>query len=711
MAQQGASSSGGGYSQAKPAAQPSNKPAATPGSKPPPGGTGGKKYVRTQAGATRYKKPIGAEILPPSRDERGRAAQSDAESAGRYKGLVSQDPEAQRKAMQGLSEDQLKRLSEVAFSFNSSDPNVARLRAGVAIEMQRRSLDVNRHGGLSGRGPQGKAQGSTANGGGVEVINYTTGERYRVATKGDNKAAGQARTANNKEERLALHEAMMAEHKRQAEQLKAERKAESDRKAAERKAKSETDKKQRQADALARIQARNQGKYGKASGKPSRVVRLAIPDLTGLRGAIQALPKVRPDRRQQVAKLICQRAVELNAAHLLSSAVIELAHPTYHYVVELDGKWKHGWIPLDGAAVHAKTRGRQGAKPWWDKGSAGHHQAPGSGGSKGGGSGEKLVKVPAPGGGYTYAKKPTGLPPVGGTGDRTSVVKSGMTSPNPNAKAETAIHSAIHSVAGGPGNMARLHEVRAKLGLDHGMSQAAQDAHLQRMSKDGSIHLSPSSNSKALTSADHRAAIHIGNQDNHLIASKRGAKVETISRDEHFGKGTASKFERQPGESAGAYKARMAAATTQTPAAPTKPAAEWDPAKSSEYKRIKGKLDTYGGDRKRLTSRERQLLDQGDRIMAGRQRGGETAVADKLANRPSAAVPTRSDRAAQNYVSTHGVEGAKQRVAELQKSGHTDQITTDMIAALERAIANPPAAAKGHPSRTIGKGGGAGPKA
>lgn len=36
--------------------------------------------------------------------------------------------------------------------------------------------------------------------------------------------------------------------------------------------------------------------------------------------------------------------------------------------VELAGKWKHGWIPLDATAISAKMKGNTGGKKWWGDG-------------------------------------------------------------------------------------------------------------------------------------------------------------------------------------------------------------------------------------------------------------------------------------------------------------------------------------------------------
>jgi hypothetical protein len=101
----------------------------------------------------------------------------------------------------------------------------------------------------------------------------------------------------------------------------------------------------------------------------------------------------------------------------------------------------------------------------------------------------------------------------------------------------------------------------------------------------------------------------------------------------------------------------------------------------------------HAATRRKMTKREQARYAQIKRELANHPEAQAHAPEPKL---------TRSDHAARNYVATHGVDKAKQRVAELQASGHTDQITTDMIAALKRAIANP-TTAKGHPSRTIGK--------
>lgn len=49
----------------------------------------------------------------------------------------------------------------------------------------------------------------------------------------------------------------------------------------------------------------------------------------------------------------------------------ELIPPERQQTVELAGRWKHGWIPLDATAISSKMKGKSGGKRWWDKGGSG----------------------------------------------------------------------------------------------------------------------------------------------------------------------------------------------------------------------------------------------------------------------------------------------------------------------------------------------------
>lgn len=55
-------------------------------------------------------------------------------------------------------------------------------------------------------------------------------------------------------------------------------------------------------------------------------------------------------------------------------------------VVELAGKWKHGWIPLDPTATSSKMKGRTGGKKWWSGKSSGGGARRVAGGGRGNGA-------------------------------------------------------------------------------------------------------------------------------------------------------------------------------------------------------------------------------------------------------------------------------------------------------------------------------------
>lgn len=242
--------------------------------------SGRKRYVRTAAGEKRYKVPIGSEI-GSARNASAAEAQKDTESTGRYNELVGADRDAQARAMGGLSNDQLQRLSRVAYSFRSIDPNVVRLRIGVANELRRRGMDVNDFGGLGRGGGSGVAQS----------------KRKSKATPSAGSTSG--------------------------------------------------------------VQAAMARMYGRKE--------LSVPQLRKLVGVFS---RVAPDKREKVARFLVGRAIELSAPHLLGQSVIEAANLPDEQtarVLELAGKWRHGWVPLDAVAMRAKMKGGNG-KPWWSGG-------------------------------------------------------------------------------------------------------------------------------------------------------------------------------------------------------------------------------------------------------------------------------------------------------------------------------------------------------
>lgn len=280
-----------------------------------------KRYVKTKEGERRYGQPIGTEIGNP-RNAKAAEAQKDSESTDRYSELVGADQAAQAGAMRSLNDDQLQRLSRVAYSFKSANPEVVRLRVGVANELRRRGMNVNDFGGLGG--------GSTQTAG--PVVPRTPGLPPR------RKSAPPKKKAPVKPVRSAMT----------------------------------------------------------ARKNDRRLRELSVPQLRAALGVFSRIPL---DHRRGVARVLVRRALELSAPNLLGRSVIEAAQlpdQQQAQIIELAGKWKHGWIPLDGVAVASKMKGKTGGKRWWD-GSAG----------KGGVSGRvhSGVGVPKSGGGQTGPRK------------------------------------------------------------------------------------------------------------------------------------------------------------------------------------------------------------------------------------------------------------------------------------------------------------------
>jgi hypothetical protein len=125
------------------------------------GAAGGKKkVVRTEAGAARYKVPIGSEI-GQARDKNAAAAQQNAGAKANYDktvGAADRD-----KQIIALNPKDLGDLSRVAFSFKSSDPNVVALRMSVVRELQKRKMDPKAFGYMgSGGGPAPAKKGAPA---------------------------------------------------------------------------------------------------------------------------------------------------------------------------------------------------------------------------------------------------------------------------------------------------------------------------------------------------------------------------------------------------------------------------------------------------------------------------------------------------------------------------------------------------------------------
>jgi hypothetical protein len=80
---------------------------------------------------------------------------------------------------------------------------------------------------------------------------------------------------------------------------------------------------------------------------------------------------------------------------------------------------------------------------------------------------------------------------------------------------ESLIRAAYHELSDEPQDWVRLAKLRPKL---NGAGKDEVDEKLLAMSRTGLVHLAQSANLKALTDADHAAAIRIGSEDKHLVA-------------------------------------------------------------------------------------------------------------------------------------------------------------------------------------------------
>jgi hypothetical protein len=80
---------------------------------------------------------------------------------------------------------------------------------------------------------------------------------------------------------------------------------------------------------------------------------------------------------------------------------------------------------------------------------------------------------------------------------------------------ESLIRAAYQELSDEPQDWVRLAQLRPKL---NGAGKDEVDEKLLAMSRTGLVHLAQSANLKALTDADHAAAIRIGSEDKHLVA-------------------------------------------------------------------------------------------------------------------------------------------------------------------------------------------------
>ncbi|MEV4053155.1 hypothetical protein AB0J55_18370 [Amycolatopsis sp. NPDC049688] len=97
---------------------------------------------------------------------------------------------------------------------------------------------------------------------------------------------------------------------------------------------------------------------------------------------------------------------------------------------------------------------------------------------------------------------------------RLADVFGNLASPEPAEDLETRIRVAYRELVREPRGWVALVDLRPKLGA----SAAEVDVVLKELSRAGKAHLVPEDNRKALTAADHEAAIRIGGEDNHLLS-------------------------------------------------------------------------------------------------------------------------------------------------------------------------------------------------
>lgn len=378
------------------------------------GGPSGKRIVRTAAGARRYHVPIGAEIKVAAPGTKAAGAQRNKPATQRYNALVGQNRAAQSKYMQKLNRTQLTRLTAVANSFDSKDPNVARLRAGLSAELKRRGIDADSYlqaVGIrkdTGKGSSFKFPGNAKGNKGPApkpkpkvVAKPKPGGR----AKGSSGAATPVRKARPPLKRKVVKPAVSGM---------------------------------------------------KARSGDRRLTQLS--NVAQLRTALGAFGKVAPQHRQAAARWLVTQAVELSAIHILGRTVVEASNiepdsALGQRVIELAGRWKHGYIPLDATAMRAKMKGGNG-KPWWFGGK-----------QKRRGNKESMRKSIVAGRGHRAEKAPrpksSGDGPakqVHGGASRTNVVKSGgTTSPGGTKMNTTPAPKPITEPFPGAANFLEMH--------------------------------------------------------------------------------------------------------------------------------------------------------------------------------------------------------------------------------------------------------------
>ncbi|MBC8092476.1 MAG: 2'-5' RNA ligase family protein [Pseudonocardia sp.] len=135
--------------------------AAEPGTETAPAPASGRKRKRvaSEAGEERYNLPIGTELGQARGTEGARKAQADPKAKARYDDFMTiGDAAGMRDRARSLSDDDLKSLSEVMYSFKTSNPRVVAARNALAADLRRRGFDERDFGSMAGGRKRGSGQ-------------------------------------------------------------------------------------------------------------------------------------------------------------------------------------------------------------------------------------------------------------------------------------------------------------------------------------------------------------------------------------------------------------------------------------------------------------------------------------------------------------------------------------------------------------------------
>lgn len=122
-----------------------------------------KNKVASEAGEKRYGKPIGTELGQARQGSKPAAdVQNDARAKEMYEATRGMSPADLEKYTKNLSDDDIKKLHAITYSFKSSDKNVVANRVALGKALRQRGFNPAEHGALNGTGAGAKKTTSTA---------------------------------------------------------------------------------------------------------------------------------------------------------------------------------------------------------------------------------------------------------------------------------------------------------------------------------------------------------------------------------------------------------------------------------------------------------------------------------------------------------------------------------------------------------------------